>query len=301
MIIKSFSITNFINKTSTGTTWSYMKPMVDENGNIVYSYLQNNALLTEDGTYLLMENNNVSIIETTNEIISFFTIYIGRKIENIGVYFNANEEWKPYTRYNIGSIVNVSNISYASISAHTSGSYFDDSLWVKNVLLSEPKTITYTGDTNISFFRRYGKNEYDVDVYNPTWNTGFTLQTINNIGLCQKITNKQPNQLGFGELYEYKFWISGNTGSTTYYKDINNEKSVITYNSNGITSENSINGGNIKDEKLIGFIETPKSQIDVFIERGVTQCFERHIRLGCFKTINDIETTLSGQYNIKNT
>lgn len=301
MITKKFSIKNFQNWSSTGVTWSYMKPITNENGLAVYSYMENNALLTEDGIFLLMENENVSVLETTDEIVSFFTVFFGRKIDNIGIYTNANEEWLPYTYYNSGSTVNFNDVSFISLSAHTSESYFNGSLWAENVQTTSGNTITFTGDTKISYFKRYGKNENDFDLYNPTWNTGYTFQSLNNSGSYQQITNEKTGNNGKQKLYEYKFWTSGNTGSTVYYNDIDSENSEITYTSSGMTPQNSISGGNIKNENLLGLVNLPKTDIDIFIERGSNFCFEKHIKLGNIRTLDDFENYGNGEFPIKDT
>lgn len=287
MIKKIFCIRQFKNWSETGTTWSSIEPM------------DSNVFVNENGVIFTMENGSISLIEKENDNIGCFTVFIGRKIDNIGIYENANETWTPYTFYNTGSTITLSNKSYVSASAHTSSEVFDETVWLPNVVSNSYNEITFTGETKISLFRRYGKTNFDIDLYNPTWNSGYTMEYVNSVGLLQSITGEKVNTEGIQPLYKYETSKDGDQNTKIRYEDINNSESQIKYMSSGFTSDNSISGPNIKNENLFGFIEFPKTQVNIFIDRGFNSSFEKHLKIGTINNTNELENYGNGEFIIK--
>lgn len=161
--------------------------------------------------------------------------------------------------------------------------------------------VTYTGETMIGEFRRYGKVDSDGDLYNPTWNSGFTYTITNPNGVSMKIINEKEKSDGFDKqnLYDYKIWASGDTGTTITYSDIDNKTSVISYNARGLTDKNSISLPSVKLDYLIGVISEPKINNNVFIDRGNNSSFDKHMRLGDVKSLTDLENYGNGYFKIK--
>jgi hypothetical protein len=66
-----------------------------------------------------------------------------------------------------------------------------------------------------------------------------------------------------------------------------------------LTTENAIDVPSVKLYYLIGVINPPKINIDVFIDRGSNLSFDRHVKLGEIKSLNDLESYGNGYYKIK--
>jgi hypothetical protein len=53
-----------------------------------------------------------------------------------------------------------------------------------------------------------------------------------------------------------------------------------------------------KEEYLFGIISVPEIQNDVFIDRGKTTVFEKHLKLSGIKNINELVRYGNGYFNI---
>lgn len=161
--------------------------------------------------------------------------------------------------------------------------------------------VTITGESKIEEFRRYGKIDNDPDLYNPTWNTGFTQEIHASNGIVKQITGmtSNPDGLSYQKLYNYNIWNDNDLKTKINYSDTGNGLSIISYNTSGLTSENSINVPSIKLDYLIGLVDAPKINVDVFIDRGSNSSFDRHIKLGDINSLDDLERYGNGYYKIK--
>jgi len=276
-----------------------------------------------------------------NEIISHYTgqtsdayiirmpILLTTTIDNLGILTAAGEPWVTNTKYNIGNVIIYDNKSYICITEHISGDEFSMLYWSSNMSIAGPilmengnlsiteggdiltnenefdnyyeYDITYTGETKISNFARYGKTVNDEDLYNPIWNSGFT-HTINvRDNILMQLTNERTKVRGLSKqnLYDYKMYLSDNPNISINYEDINNTKSKITYKSGGLTPNNSIETSKVKLEYLIGVEDAPKINADIFIDRGNNSSFDRHLRLGDIKSTTDLRRYGNGYFNIK--
>lgn len=277
MITKTISIKNHRDYSLTGSTWGSIFGLTDNNDKIHYTGQ------TETNAYVLR-----------------FPILFIEEIDDIGFLEPIIDDWKPFTMYNSGNTVSYIDDSYKCITSHTSGSEFNIIYWIQTPSGSTGQTVTYTGETRINEFRRYGKNINDSDLYNPTWNTNFEQVILTN-NILKKITNERDKKSGLDnqKLYDYKFWVSGDTGTTINYSDIDSYNSIISYETSGLTKTNSIETEKIKLDYLIGVINKPKINIDVFIDRGSNSSFDKHMRLADIKTLSDLETYGNGYFKIK--
>ena len=103
---------------------------------------------------------------------------------------------------------------------------------------------------------------------------------------------------------KYEFSTDGNT--TTETKLINNKTVVFPtiMSEFSATIENSVDysySNIFKEDYLNGISYKPTTDIDVNIQRGNASCFDRHIKLGEIKTLEDMENYANGGfYNIVN-
>lgn len=259
------------------------------------------------GNYFDSEENVYEVTETiisipiTANLVSI-PMLLTQNIDDIGFYTALDTSWVKNTIYYSGETIVYNDNSYICTSGHTSGNYFDEIYW-KATPIGETTgyTVTYTGETQINQFRRYGKKDNDYDLYNPLSNTGFTQQITTSNGMIMQLIGERlkENGLDYQNLYDYKFWVSGKTGTTINYSDIDSNFSKISYNTSGLTTENAIDVPSVKLDYLIGVINPPKINIDVFIDRGSNLSFDRHIKLGEIKSLNDLESYGNGYYKIK--
>lgn len=279
MIKKVITIKNHKDFSLTGDTWGFVFGRTNE-GDIEYYTGQ-----TESEAY-----------------IATIPILLNSTIDDIGFFSPLAESWFINTHYNSGNTVFYGDNTYVCKISHISNVSFNLNFWEETpIQVTTGYTITYTGDTKINEFRRYGKTETDYDLYNPKWNSGYTQVIYTPTGIGKKITGEREKANGFDKqnLYDYSIWVSGKTGTTINYSDINTVESIISYQTSGLTNENSIEAPRVKLDYLIGVINEPKINIDVFIDRGNNSSFDRHIKLGDVKSLFDLENYGNGYFKIK--
>ena len=73
---------------------------------------------------------------------------------------------------------------------------------------------------------------------------------------------------------------------------------VVNFIGEGFNGTNISLSGLTKEEYLLGMISVPEVYDDVFIERGVNNVFENHLRLAEVKTLGDVATYNGGYFNV---
>ena len=178
----------------------------------------------------------------SNAYVAIIPILLTSTIDDIGFYNPIIESWVNETYYNQGSKVTYDDKTYVCLFTHLSDNVFNSTYWdiIPNNE-STGHTVTYTGSPRIDEFRRYGKSNDDIDLYNPIWNTGFTQVTYTSTGAAMRITGEREKLNGFDKqnLYDYDIWVSGKTGTTIHYSDIDKDNSIISYQTSGLTNLNS--------------------------------------------------------------
>ena len=116
----------------------------------------------------------------------------------------------------------------------------------------------------------------------------FDTNNDNTIGTASQITGIQ-----------YKDY----TGQTRSVLDANNNIKNIpvtefNYMSEGWNETNTSLSALTKEEYLFGIISVPEIQNDVFIDRGKTTVFEKHLKLSGIKNINELVRYGNGYFNI---
>lgn len=174
--------------------------------------------------------------------------------------------------------------------------------WTGETINNNINEVNFVGNPKIDEFRRYSKKDWDVDLYNPIENSGFTQTIKMTNGLVKKIKNAKVNKNGGQQaLYDYVIGASPDDliNSGIHYSDTDNLFSNISYMASGLTSENSIISPYIKLDYLLGVIEQPKIKKNVFIDRGVNSTFDRNLILGEIRSVKDMETYGNGILKIK--
>lgn len=262
-------------------------------------------------------------------------ILLTQTIDDIGTYTDFSLIWDSTKTYYIGDIVLHNNISYKCIvDSSTVGAfltkplecktyvnssnidYFTELYYLSNTELPSyyeweivydvnetGNTISYLGESKINEFRRYGKTDNDKDLYNPTWNTGFTLDIVDSNGYLNKITNEKINYYNAKQnLYDYIIGASQidlvNTG--LHYQDQQNGSSIISYKTSGLNSDNSITVPNVRLDYLFGISQEPKIDIDIFIDRGENSTFDKNLKLGEIRKLDDLLNYGNGFFKVKN-
>lgn len=239
----------------------------------------------------------------SNAYIATVPILLTQNIDDIGFYTPYTEEWKGETIYKTGDTVLYNENTYVCKVSHTGSTSFNNNQWEITPESNISYNISYTGETKINEFRRYGKSDDDPDLYNPIWNTGFTHQITSSNGMIYKIISETEREDGLGpqNLYGYQIWPSGYPELKFNYQDIDSQRSSISYTSSGFTANNSIESNNYKKDELIGVVEDTKTNIDVFIERGLNSSFDRHLKLGEARSFVDLLNYGNGYFKIKET
>lgn len=226
--------------------------------------------------------------------------------KSIGTFTPYTIEWKSGVTYKVGDIVSYDELTYKCNIEHTSGQSmhddFDNGMWFyRNDNEITVNTVTFTGQTMISEFRRYGKKDGDYDLYNPSSNTGFTYSFKGSNGLMHKIIGERDNDddtLPY-KLYDYEIYQEGFESDATLYSDINSAESKIIYKTKGLNATNSGYDPILKEDYLIGISDNVKTSVDVFIDRGFNSSFDKHIRLSEVKSVVDMFNYGNGYFKIK--
>lgn len=166
--------------------------------------------------------------------------------------------------------------------------------WVDNgiVNINIPYDVTYTGDTKINSFLRFGKTSTDSDAYNSIYNTGYTYDFITSNGDKRKLTGINEN--GF---YTYKYY---NDYKELNYSDLTNSLSEISYLSTGFDDNNTKRYPKIKDETLIGVEHIIKDIDDIYLDRGDNTSIDKHIKLNEIRSLNILTKYGNGYFKIMN-
>ncbi len=140
--------------------------------------------------------------------------------------------------------------------------------------------------------------------------SGYTDDRLSEVRTYDK---NNPYQVGYNGVTQLTVDIDGVVDSVEYIidnikyitnigkplfpnnPDIFKTQTVYFFESSGLSEEN-INI--FKKEVEMGISEPPKVEEEIFIERQETSVFERHLRMGEIKTIEQLEEYKNGYYNI---
>jgi len=279
----------------------------------------------------LTSNNAVEYFVTgatglTSNLLNLNILFI-QKYDDIGVLTDTSKNWIPKKTYYYGEVVIYNGYSYRCYVTTSNSDTFNLTEWENNflevlvddyglpiltdsgdiilapILYGSGHTVNFVGESKIDEFRRYSKTNNDIDLYNPKWNSGYTQEIKDVYGNIKKIISESTNYSGTKQnLYEYVLGATEGQLEETgiHYRDISNGISEITYNTDNLTPENSIISPALKKEYLLGAVEPPKIISDVFIDRGSNSTFDKNLKLGEIRMLDDLDNYGNGFFKIKN-
>ena len=101
--------------------------------------------------------------------------------------------------------------------------------------------------------------------------------------------DKSGNRIGYGKGFYDEFFAKINL----------NAKKIGVNFFPPIESIEDVFENDVKLDYLIGVVDRPKIEMDVFIDRGVNSSFEQHMRLGDINSLTDLEKYGNGYFKIK--
>lgn len=278
------------------------------NRTLVIKYFQDRFSEENWGLITGKTDNNVVVHytgqTTSDAYLTKIPLLLTKNIDDIGYFNGIVDIWEPFTDYSVGEYVFYNGNSYICKANHYSSNtgfeYYQSIHWTITPSGETGSTVTFVGNPRIDEFRRFGKTENDIDLYNPIWNTGYTQDILTPDGLIKQITGERQrtNPNNKQNLFDYLFKISGENDTIITYSDNEDFTSNISYKSLGVSNKNSIEVPKIKLDYLLGVINEPKIDVDVFIDRGSNSAFERHLKLGDIKSLDDLENYGGGFFKI---
>lgn len=166
-------------------------------------------------------------------------------------------------------------------------------------------------DSKSHMVKSYSANEpykigLDIDKstyknYNGDTVDGVTRVTnVNGDELTYVVEGNNDSFLGTDEQNDGLLFIDNPIdGFNSNNAEINENMSTkVRYLGNGWNNANSSMSAQIQEEYLIGIINPPEVNNEIFIERGATNILERHLRLSEIETLDHLERYGNGYYNI---
>jgi len=237
---------------------------------------------------------------TSSASVANFNILFLSEFDDMGVYNNAIKEWDGGV-YLSGDTIMYNDISLKCKVSGSTENIFINNEWEYNVTDGEKTSVSYISDSKIDTFRRYSKSDDDRDLYNPTWNTGFTHLVTTQDNSINKLLAQRPNKYGKKQmLYDYVIGLDESDGSGIYYSDLEDGNSNISYETSGLTKDNSISAPILKSEYMLGVIEPIKVRGEINITRGNYNLYDKVLKLGDVRSVDDIEQYNNGFFKIKN-
>jgi len=153
--------------------------------------------------------------------------------------------------------------------------------------------------SNLDEVKSYaGNNPYrlNFDVNSEVY-TDYTGKPINGVNRVTYLgdpityvidTDKKDKKIG----------TTGQTSGLMYQDYSGNGTTVITYVSQGWNQTNTSLSALTKEEYLFGITSTSEVNSDVFIDRGITPVFEKHLKLSEITNLGELTRYGKGYYNI---
>lgn len=245
----------------------------------------------------------ISNIDENEESFIIFDILLTTNINDVGVKepyiypewveIDAYSEWDSEEEYLKGIIKTHNDKIYKCDESHISDVSFETDLEKWMEIGTTSNEVMYNGESRIDEFKRYGKTINDGDLYTENLLMGEG-------GISKKIFETKPKIDPFSKqyIYKYNFFDSNNEVITTY-DDVGDGTSIIKYETKGLNRDNAINLPSFKNEELLSVTDKPKVEVDVFIDRGINNAFDRHIKIGDVKTLESLEKYGNGFFKIK--
>jgi len=254
---------------------------------------------------------------------SFYVkIMLTQNIDDMGVFDNNdfNSLTPDYTELTDKLIEQ--DLIFPFMTGDTFGIFSGDStnIRVSNVPLSSYFTgfsiITGSTDSKIEFFRTYNINtpfiidfdiekEIYIEPYGSSVDGRSRITEITGGTTTYTLDANLDSDIGttsqtFGILYKDFENVSRNISFDNFNNTFDNiiPKTDFTFNAQGFNSSNVDLSAITKSEYLLGISESPKVENDIFIDRGTTSVFDKHMKLGGIFSIQQLEQFGNGEFNL---
>lgn len=255
----------------------------------------------------------------------YVKISLTQNIDDMGIYATesiAEAETEPdYTI--LKEKLEDLELEFPFMTGATIGPYTGDTtdVRVSNSVLSDyfvrGDTVTGSTDSKKEYFRSYDLNAPYIigfDINKTTYDDPFG----NNIIGRSRITNDTPTTTTyvFDANNDINIGTTAQTSGLLYIDDkflrrsvdfIDNNNNLsskeiyrtdFSFESQGFNETNVILSGIVKNEYLLGITDTPKIENDIFIDRGNTSVFDKHMKLSGIFSVQQLEQFGNGEFNI---
>ena len=161
------------------------------------------------------------------------------------------------------------------------------------------KTITVQTESRIEDVRAYGANQQyriNFDTNSETY-TNFTGETVNGV---DRVTQLVPKQVYVFDVdkNDPNIGTSNQKNGLLYVNDTATTVTTVSYIGEGWNKTNVSLSALTKEEYLFGIISKPEVKSDVFINRGITVVFEKHLKLSEITNLDELARYGRGYYNL---
>jgi hypothetical protein len=296
--------------------------------------VQENYESVEFGLYksmdYILENNllgdlnlTIPLVQTIDDI-GFYTPYDGyveqlNKITNFIISGNPSNNYEVYffdTSIKEGKINKDSEftINWGDGIIETYNPFVNEYISHFYPVENQSYKITYTrknkwGETDViqTIEIPFNQNEIQGEIQNdsePFQITGFTSSKLNELKRYGSVKFNFDPVLKKGEFYgQINVMNSEYTGYTINdieYFDYPNGQTIFLLESNGLNEDNLVFSGTTKEEVLLGVVDSPEIQSEVFIDRGKLSGLENLQRLGEVDNVGDLQNYGYKYYKINN-
>jgi len=159
--------------------------------------------------------------------------------------------------------------------------------------------ITATTESNLDDVKAYGANNpyrLNFDVTSEVY-ADYTGQEINGVSRVTYLGD--PITYVFdADKNDKNIGTTGQTNGLLYQDYSGNSETIVTYIGQGWNQTNISLSALTKEEYLFGITSTPEVNSDVFIDRGITTIFEKHLKLSEITNLGELTRYGRGYYNI---
>lgn len=258
------------------------KTVIDENNPNYYYGKIPDFKIDEEGNFLLNPFGQ-KIINTIN-----IDLFLTQNIDDMGIF--TDEKFIPKEPPLINEPLGFNSFEYGRLAGAPVDFYY-----------TPPTTIT--GNTDDGLLRQvksYRKDTQGNDIYVPNLNV--SQDPKNNFsGVISVNQNETTYKIGSNINNIQNTGVFFKTYKNIYEKSVDEYGKEISYNktefvaSNGGWNQfNTSLSANTKKEEYLGIVFKPEVKSVVFINRGISDIFERHAILSEIKSTNDIDTNRGG-------
>jgi len=237
-------------------------------------------ILLEDS---IDRNYNSPTYGTLTATTFYINIMLTQNIENIGIFTDA--EFIENNNLNPDSINSTLRLTGKTVS-----DYFT----------TDNKVITGNTQSYLDDVKTYSlQSPYQVGFYvNSEDYINFIGKTISGVDVVTSLSN--PITYSFGvDKYDVNSGTTKQSSGILYQDFTGTNITTISYVGEGLNSTNTSLSAITKiNDYLFGITSIPEVKSDVFIDRGITNVFEKHMKLSEVTTLGELSRYGNGFFNL---